>query len=429
MADEVAHGALHGIRVLEFSQIVAGPVCGINLSDLGAEVIKVEPLEGEQTRRSGAIVPLNGKGFQALNRGKSSLSLDLSDERARDVIHRLMPGIDVVTINYRLGVAERLGVDYATLSAIRPDLIYWQNTGFGKEGPEAYRAGSDIVAQGYSGLIVADGKTDEDGAPVQVTMPIADQATGIAAAMGICAALFHRERSGEGQLIDTSLLRTGLFLQAASVMREPVHDTVTRDPLMVEIAEVRARGGSYDAILAVRHQLRRLRAAFRLYYGGYRTRDGAVVLGALTKANRDGMRAVLGIEGERSDEPDYDARDPENLAASERWLKVIRKQMLTRTAVEWVAEFDAAGVPATVVQLPEEMADDPQVQADGMMWELEHAVTGPQRVVGPLLTMSATPTAASGPAPDLGSDNDALLAEAGLSEAEIAALRDAGVVR
>jgi formyl-CoA transferase len=429
MAEETGHGALHGIRVLEFSQIVAGPVCGTNLSDLGADVIKVEPLEGEQTRRSGAIVPLNGKGFQALNRGKSSLSLDLADDRGRDVIHRLMPSIDVVTINYRLGVAERLGIDYETLSAIRPGLIYWQNTGFGKDGPEAYRAGSDIVAQGYSGLIVADGKTDEDGAPVQVTMPIADQATGVVAAMGICAALFHRERTGEGQLLDTSLLRTGLFLQAMSVMREPVHDSATRDPLLAEIEQVQASGGSYDAMLDVRNQLRRLRAAFRLYYGGYRTKDGAVVLGALTKANRDGMRAVLGIEGERSDEPDYDARDPENLAEAGRWLAVIRKQMLTRTAAEWVADFDAAGVPATVVQLPEEMADDPQVQADGMMTELVHEITGPQRVVGPALTMSKTPTAVSGPAPDLGADNDALLAEVGLNEAEIASLRDAGVVR
>ncbi len=276
---------------------------------------------------------------------------------------------------------------------------------------------------------MADGKTDEDGAPVQVTMPIADQATGIAAAMGICAALCHRERTGEGQAIDTSLLRTGLFLQAGSVMREPVHDTATRDPLVAEIEQLRASGGSYDSVLDVRHQLRRLRAAFRLYYGGYRTRDGAIVLGALTKANRDGMRAVLGIEGERSDEPDYDARDPQNLAEAGRRLEAIREQMLTRTAAEWVADFDAAGVPATVVQLPEQMADDPQVQADGMIWELDHEVTGPQRVVGPVLTMSRTPTAASGAAPDLGSDNDALLAEVGLSVSEVVALREAGVAR
>jgi formyl-CoA transferase len=423
-----APGALAGIRVLEFSQIVAGPVCGINLSDLGAEVIKVEPLEGEQTRRSGAVVPLNGKGFQALNRGKLSLALNAADERAREVVYRLMPSIDVVTINYRLGVAERLGIDYETLSAIRPDLIYWQNTGFGKDGPEAYRAGSDIVAQAYSGLIVADGKVDDDGAPVQVSLPIADQATGIAAAMAICAALFHRERTGEGQVIDTSLLRTGMFLLGGAVMREPVQDVAVRDALMAEMDEVRAVGGSYDAILEVRQQLRRMRAAFRLFYGGYRTKDGAIVLGALTKANRDGMRRVLGVEEERSDDPDYDARAPESLAEADRWLELIRAKMLERTVAEWVADFDAAGVPVTAVQLPEEMADDPQVLADGMMWELEHEITGPQRVPGPIFTMSKTPTAASRAAPALGSDNEALLAEVGFDAAEIASLQRAGVV-
>ena len=142
-----APGPLEGVRVLEFTQIVAGPVAGVNLSDLGADVIKVEPPEGEPTRRGLAVVPNEGKGFQALNRGKRSLAIDMQDERAQALMQRLVVGSDVVLNNYRLGVAERLGIDYETLREVKPDLIYWQNTGFGEGGPEAYRAGSDVVAQ------------------------------------------------------------------------------------------------------------------------------------------------------------------------------------------------------------------------------------------------------------------------------------------
>ena len=431
MADEegTPGGPLDGVRVLEFSQIVAAPVCGVNLSDLGAEVIKVEPPGGEQTRRGGSVVPNESKGFQALNRGKLSLVVDLKEPRGRDVIHRLVPDIDVVVINYRLGVAQRIGIDYETLAAIRPDLIYWQNTGFGDEGPGAYRARSDIVSQAYSGLIAGDAKLDDDGAPDLITATaLADYTTGFAAAMGISAALFHRGRTGEGQLLTTSLLRTGLFMQAGQVMREPVHDAVIRDPVLEEVLSVRDRGGSYGEILEARKKLRGLRAAFQLYYGGYSAKEGGLVLGALTDANRDGMRRVLGIEDEDSGEPEYDANDPANLEKAAEWKRIIREKIAARTVAEWVADFDAAGVPVAPVKLPEEMADDPQVLADGMIWELEHEVTGPQRVVGPAVKMSASPTAARKAAPALGADTDALLVDAGFGGEEIAALREAGVI-
>ena len=272
-------GPLNGIRVLEFSQIVAAPVCGINLSDLGADVIKIEPPGGEQTRRSGSVVPGESKGFQALNRGKRSLVVDLHDPRGRSVIHRLTPDIDVVAINYRLGVAERVGIDYGTLSSIRNDLIYWQNTGFGESGPDAERAGSDIIAQAYSGLMVTDAKLNEDGAPELINIPIADIVSGFASAMAICAALYHRVLTGEGQRIDTSLLRTALFLQSAVVMREPITDAIIRDPLVAEINEIRTRTGSYLDILEAKKRRAALRTAFRLYYGTYAARDGAVVHG------------------------------------------------------------------------------------------------------------------------------------------------------
>jgi len=426
---EAFPGPLAGVRVLEFSQIVAAPVCGVNLSDLGADVIKVEPMSGESTRNTGAVMPKEGKGFQALNRGKRSLIIDLQDVRGREAIHRIAADIDVVLINYRLGVAERIGIDYDTLRAIKPDLIYWQNTGFGETGPEAFRAGSDVVAQAYSGLMALDSKLRDDGAPELISSPVADLVTGFASAMGICAALYHRAQTGEGQRISTSLLRSSLFMMGSAVMREPVHDAVIRDQMLASVEEVKANGGSYGEIVEARNAMQALRVSFRLYYGGYRAQDGGVVLGALTKTNRDGMRRVLGIEGqERSDDEGYDAYDAENQRIALEWRERIRAIFATRTVNEWIRAFDEAGVPVAPVHLPEEMSDDPQVMADGMLWEHEHTVTGPQRVMGPAVVMSGTPTRVYRAAPAFGEHSSEVLLEAGLSVDEVAALCASGVV-
>ncbi|TAJ21080.1 MAG: CoA transferase [Dehalococcoidia bacterium] len=424
----MADGALSGVRVLEFSQIVAAPVCGVNLSDFGADVVKVEPIGGEQTRRTAAIVPNEGKGFQALNRGKRSLVVDLHDPRGQDLIRRLVPQTDVVLINYRLGVADRLGLGYEHLRAIRPDLIYWQNTGFGESGEDARRAGSDIVAQAYSGLMVTDAKVDEDGAPDLISIPIADIVSGFAAAMGVGMALFHRQRTGEGQYLSTSLLRTSLFIQAGAVMREPVSDAILRNPLLEAAEAALAAGQPYDSMLEVRKSRQTARAAFRLYYGGYRARDGAVVLGALTKANRDGMRQVLGFPEEDSDSPDYDALLPESVERAHEWKRRFRARFLERTAAEWVRDFDRVGVPASAVRMPEVMAEDPQVAAEQIMWDAEHAITGPQRVVGPAVLMSKTPTSVQRSAPALGEHSAEVLVESGFSAPEVSALVESGVV-
>ena len=421
-------GALAGIRVLEFSQIVAGPVVGITLSDMGADVVKVEPLAGEARRNSGAIVPNEGKYFQSLNRGKRSLTVDLARPQGQALIHRLIPTFDVVIINYRAGVAERLTIDYATLAALNPRLIYASITGFGDAGPHATRAGSDIVAQAYTGVMAAEAKIDEFGAPLQSTAsPVIDRSAGLAAAMGICAALYHRERTGVGQELHVSLLQAGLDLLSSHVMREPVHDATLRDPLLEELRSARERGARYDELVAIRKRQAPRMAAHRLFYGGYHTREGALVLGALTRQNRDAMRRVLGI-ADTTDDPDFDAADADNRARIEAWRREIQARLLERTAAEWVEVFVRAGVPASVVNFAEEMADDPQVTAMGIMAELEHAVTGPQRVVGPVVRMSATPTRARRAAPVLGGDTREVLSEAGFCEAEIEALREAGVI-
>ena len=211
-------GPLHGIRILEFTQIIAGPFGGMMLADMGADVIKIEPIEGEPWRLALQFIPGESKTYMSLNRGKRSLPLDLAKPEAARIIREMIPEVDVVIINARPDVPAKLGIDYETLSAINPRLIYCDNTAFGRKGPDSYRPGYDLIIQAMSGLMAAEGKI-VDGVPRMITSTaVADFATGIAVAWGVCAALFHRERSGKGQMVETTLLATALGVQTSGFM-------------------------------------------------------------------------------------------------------------------------------------------------------------------------------------------------------------------
>jgi crotonobetainyl-CoA:carnitine CoA-transferase CaiB-like acyl-CoA transferase len=426
-SDEVS-GALDGVHVLEFSQIAAGPYCGVNLSDLGADVVKVEPREGEHYRNVGAVVPGEGKRFQSLNRGKRAIAIDLKDQRGREVIHRLVPGFDVVLHNMRPGVTERLGIGYQALAELHPGLIYCEISAYGVDGPRGQDPATDGAMTAYTGLMSVIGKSDSEGTPQYTRPPIVDYATGLTSAMAIASALYHRERSGKGQMIQASMLRTALSLLDYHVMQEPVSDAATRDEMLAEIAEVRSSGGSYNEQMAIRERYRITEAGPpRLYYRSYQAKDGAVALGCLTPPTRAAVRLVLGVQDD-SDSPDYDSTDPENEQRFIEWEAQISETMRSQTVEEWMERFEAAGVPASPVRFPEDLPDDPQVKALGLMWDLEHAVTGAQRVPGPTVQMSETPTKIYGPAPAYARDTDDVLHEHGFSDKEIASLHEANVI-
>ena len=362
-------GPLAGIKVFEVSQIVAGPYAGQTLADFGADVVKCEPPGGEGLRVLGEFVPGESKAFH-----------------------------------------------------------YIENSGYGDRGPGAERSGSDIIAQAYSGLMAADGKVDEYGAPEMITATApGDYHAGLGAALGVVAALFHRERTGEGQHIASSLLAAGLNLASGSVSQLPVFDAMVTDPAMQRLYEARDEGASYREQLAAKgNMFEMLGKAFRLYYGGYSVKDGAVILGALTPANRDQFRRALGVEDDPTADPEFNALDPANNEIAEAMLERVRNVMLTKTMDEWIAAFDAVGAPASKVNHPEEMADDPQVNAMGYMVDLDHELTGPERMVGPIVQMSKTPTGNNMASPTLGRHTDEILQEHGWNDEEIAALRAAG---
>lgn len=418
----MADGPLSGTRVLDLSMIYAGPYAGMHLSDLGADVVKIERPEGEPFRSTGAVVPGQSKVYQYLNRGKRSLVIDLAAVEGRALLHRIVPGFDVVLHNYRPGVPERLGFGYEALSALRPDLIYAEVSGFGSTGPIADLPGSNIVAEAYGGAMVMSEKTDDDGAPMRTGVTMADLSTGTALAMGICAALLHRERTGEGQVVSASLLRSLLSQTGMFNMREPVTDAAVRDPMMAEVAELRAQNAPYRELLAAR--MRYHDTLGGPFHGGYRVKDGALAIGALTPATRAAAQGVLGIDESPEDEEAGDPAEQRVRVAEVR--RKVAAGLLEDTCDRWLARFAEAGVPAAPVHFPEDLADDPQGATHFV--EIEHEQLGAQRHAAPIVDLSRSPTAIASGSPALGRHTEEILQEQGVGTEEIEELRRSGVI-
>ena len=419
-------GPLTGVRVLEFSEIIAAPFGGMLLADMGADVIKVEPPWGEPWRLNSPVVPLESKTYISINRGKKSLPLDLSKPAAREIVGRLVPQTDVVIINYRPDVPAKLGIDYEALSALNPRLIYCETTAFGRRGPESARPGYDIVIQAMSGLMAMDGHL-QGGVPQVITPAVADFSTGIAIAWAVSAALYNRERTGRGQRVDTSLLGTALGLQANRFLWIEATDTETRQTLLEGLTELRSQGKSYQE-MQEHHRAHTFTPLLNIYYRTYQTRDSVIAVGCLSDPLRKKLLSVLGLHDIRFD-AGYDPGSDEALAFAQALHGKAEAIFRQRSAAEWLRDLDAAGVPAGPVRFPEELVDDPQVLANGFQADLDHSLVGRMKMTGPLVQMSETPLEATASSPALGEHTDDLLRDLGYSADDVQGLRDAGVTR
>jgi crotonobetainyl-CoA:carnitine CoA-transferase CaiB-like acyl-CoA transferase len=391
---------LAGYRVLELAHLVAGPVCGLYLADMGAEVIKVEAPGVGDASRSAYGTQLGGESavFLTVNRNKRSVALDLARPEGRAVFERLVARADVVLEAYRGGVAERLGIDWPRLSPINPRLVYCSLSAFGPEGPWRDKPGVDMLVQAMGGLMAVMG--EPDGPPVLCGAPVLDTIGALMAGQGILTALLHRERTGEGQLIDVSLLNGTLLAHAARLSiflatgEEPGR-WGSGHPYIVPFQAFRARDGwVYVAVWIDR--------LWRPFCEAIEQPALAVDPRYVTRADRVARRAELGA--------------------------LLDKIFATRTVAEWMARLEAHDVLCAPVNRYADLPHDPQVQASAMLVEQEHPRAGRFRTLDTPIRFSRTPGTIRTPAPALGEHTEAVLAEAGLKPAEIAALRRAGVV-
>ncbi|AOS78747.1 CoA-transferase [Hydrogenophaga sp. PBC] len=400
MQRPVSAGPLAGLRVLELSQIMSGPTCGLLLADLGAEVIKIEKLPGGDDSRGYRDPQVNGVSapFMMLNRHKRGLALNLKLERGQQVLKRLVENADVLVENFRLGTMDKLGLGYDTLSAINPALIYCAITGYGRTGPYADKGGFDLIAQGFAGLMSVTGEPGRP--PVKGGNAVSDMNAGILATVGILAAYIHRLKTGQGQIVDTSLADAAL---QQTYWHAAVWFATQRSPQPT---------GSAHLLTAP--------------YQAFEASDGWINIGGANQANWERICEVLGHPEWRAD-PRF-ASNSERMAHLDELVERINAVVRPRSRADWQAAFDAAGVPAGPVHTIGEALSHPQTLARGMVVETVHPQAGPTRGVGCPIHFSATPTPASTAAPLLGQHTRDLLREAGYGDAQIDELIDEGVV-
>jgi len=384
--------ALEGIRVLDVTQVMAGPFCAMQLCDMGADVIKVEPPGGDSTRHMAGAAGSDSPGFNAVNRGKRGIVLDLKTGPAQSVFRRLLRRADVLIENYRPGVMRGFGLDYPSLAAEHPGLIYASISGYGQTGPDASKGGFDLIAQGVSGLMSVTGEPGRP--PAKVGVPLTDLGAALFALGAILAALHYRNRTGRGQHIDTSLVEAGIALsvwEAAQYFSE----------------------GTPPAPLGSAHRM-------FAPYQAIRCADGYLTLGT---ANDRLFRRLCDLLGhpEWAQEPEF-ANDTVRVRHRRALIERIEAITVTEARVQWLERFEAAGIPCGPINNYEQAFADPHVLAREMVVEVDHPTLGRLKALGSPIKMSETPPVATRRAPLLGEHTREVLLEAGCTEAEIAAV-------
>jgi crotonobetainyl-CoA:carnitine CoA-transferase CaiB-like acyl-CoA transferase len=390
---------LTGIRVLEVGNYMAGPFCGMQLADLGADVIKVEnPEGGDMSRQGGPFVDGEGANFLRINRNKRSLALDLKSEAGKEIFRKLIAQADIVVENLRPGTMRGLELDYELLRAINPRLIYVAASGWGQDGPYAPLPGLDIMAQAMSGLMSITG--EEGGGPVKIGVPMCDLVCALYGALGAVAALRVREETGKGQLIDVSLFEAGVSF---SIYEAAKYFTT---------GEIPRRHGSA-------HQTNAL-------YQALRTSDGYFTVGANSEKNWAAFCKVAGLEHLINDSRFVGPHlRREHLA---ELLPMVEAVTVTKTSRWWVDELQKVGVPCALLQNYDQVFNDPHLLARDYFVDAPHAKVGNVRQLSSPMRLSESPLKIRRAGPLLGEDTADILGELGLDANEISALNERGVV-
>jgi formyl-CoA transferase len=385
--------------VLDVTQVMAGPYCAMLLCDMGARVIKIEPPAGDSTRAMAGARGTDSAAFNAVNRGKLGIVVDLQQPAGREVARRLACTADVLIENYRPGVMKRFGLDYEALAADHPRLVYASISGYGQTGPSAGKGGFDLVAQGTSGIMSVTGEPGRP--PVKAGLPLTDLAAGLFALAAILAAIHWRASSGRGQHIDTSLLDAGIALS-------------------VWEATEYFSGAGIPGPLGSAHRM-------SAPYQAFRCSDGYITIGA---ANQRVFSALAGLLGhpEWPADPRF-ATDAHRVKHRSDLAQLIEEITVGATCAAWLQRLEQAGIPCGPINDYAQVFADPQVIAREMALEVDHPTLGSLRTLGTPIKMSETPLEPRRRAPLLGEHTDEVLLGAGFAEREIAELRSSGAVR
>ena len=374
-------GALSGLRVLDVTQVMAGPFCAMMLADLGADVVKIEPPAGDSTRQMPGAKDRESPSFNAVNRGKRSVVLDLKTAEGRDALKRLARKADVFVENFRPGVLEDLGLGYESISAINPRIVYASISGYGQTGPDRDKGGFDLVAQGVSGLMSITGA--HSGPPMKVGVPLTDLGAGLFALVGILAALQHRERSGFGQHVDTSLVDAGVALS------------------VWEATEFFTTGAAPQP----------MGSAHRMFapYQAIRCADGYITLGT---ANDRLFKRVCDL----LQHPEWatDARfadNPTRVRNQSALADAIEAVTSLQPRAHWLGLFEKNEIPCGPINDYAQVFADAQIKARELQVEVDHPVLGRIRSLGSPIKLSATPTDPRRRAPLLGEHTREILDE------------------
>ncbi|MCA1773109.1 MAG: CoA transferase [Halomonas sp.] len=392
---------LQNVKVLDISQIMAGPYCTMVLADMGADVIKVEKIQGgDDSRQMGPYINDESTCFSQINRNKKSISLNLKDERARDIFYRLAKEADVIVENFRTGVTKSLQVDYDTINAINPGIIYCSISGYGQTGPYSHRGGFDLVAQGMTGLMSMTG--EKGRRPLKTGIAVYDIGAGITAVYSILAAYIHKMNSGEGQHIDIAITECGLpwfAWEAAAYFGE----------------------GTVPEPTGWRHRV-------SAPYQAVKASDGYIMLGCANQRTWERFcQDVLAREDLMA--------DPRFLTNSDRGRHVealetvLEEIMVSEEMNHWLALCDKAGVPAGPINNFAQAMQDEHYLARGMVQEMDHPVIGKMKTIGFPSKFSLTPSQIRSPAPLFGQHTDEVLDTLGISSEELKKLRAEGCIK
>ena len=392
--------ALEGVKVLDLTQIMAGPYCTMMLADMGAEVVKVEkPNGGDDTRRMGPpFIEGESAAFLGINRNKRSIVVDLRSDEGRRIVMDMAREYDILVQNFRPGSLERMGLGYDQVRELNPAMVYCTISGFGGTGPYATRGGFDLVTQGMSGLMSVTGHPDSP--PTKVGVPLCDLNAGMFAAIGILTAYINRLRTGQGQHVDTSLLEAGIAY------------TFWESAMYFATGEVPGPKGSAHRLTAP--------------YQAFETSDGYVNIGAANQANWERLCTAIEREELVSDPRFVEPRDRMNNL--DELTATLERTFSQRSSEYWLNRLEDAGVPAGPIYNIEQVYEDPQVRARDMVVKTDHPVAGRTSNIGIPIKLSETPGRFQRPAPTLGQHTDEVLKQLGRSDDEIAVLRSQGVV-